>query len=212
MLLASAVCAAMGISMAWIALRRAGAVRVSFQHDGSLRVERRVLFVPIGARSLSFHGATDVTLEWKTESDFWKGRHELPRQVGRLVLVTRTGSFPLTDEFWPGKTLHYRAAAELRRAFGFSPGTLEQELHTLENTLERPLIAQSASQRFGLGWAGACVGSLAGLALLGVIGLAFGFLRMQDGVEPWMLIVGSGGGAISGIAIAMHLSRARPPR
>jgi hypothetical protein len=34
---------------------------------------------------------------------------------------------------------------------------------------------------------------------------------MQDGIEPWMLVVGSGGGAVAGIAVAHHLTRARPP-
>lgn len=210
--LLAVVFAAMGLSMAWIALRRMGALRLTFQHDGSLSVERRVFGVPIRTHSLSLHGVTDVQLEWRDESDFWKGRYELPRQVARIALVTRDRSLPVTDEFWPGRTLHYRAAAELRRCLGFSPGALASELHVLENTLERPAIARTPAGRFGVGWAGACVGSLLGLALLGVVGLSLGFLRMQDGIEPWMLIVGSGGGAVSGVALALHLVRPRPPR
>lgn len=204
--------AAMGISMGWIAVRRMGALRLTFLHDGPLRIQRRVFGVPIGARYLLLHGVTDVALEWKEESDFWKRRYEVPRQAGRIVFVTRNRSLPMTDEFWPGRTLHYRAAAELRRSLGFSPGVLEDELQTLESTLERPAIAQTTGGRFALGWAGACVGSILGLGLLGVIGLSLGVLRMQDGIEPWMLVVGSGGGAISGVAIAFRLTRPRPPR
>jgi hypothetical protein len=211
LLVLGAVFALMGASMAWIAVRRMGAFGLSIGHDGSLLVERRILGVPLGARSFALHGVVDVALEWSQEKDFWTSRSEA-RPAGRLALVFRDHRVPLTDEYWPGQTVHYRAAAELRRNLGFPPGALETELHALENTLVRPAMARTPGGVFGLAWLGACCGALIGLAILGLALLSLGLIHMSDGIEPWMLIVGCGGGAVSGVGLALYLARPQPPR
>ena len=212
LLVLGAVFALMGVSMAWIAMRRMGAFVLSIGHDGSLLIERRALGVPVGARSLALHGVVDVALEWSQEKDFWTSRSEAPRPAGRVVLVFRDRRVPLTDEYWPGQTVHYRAVVELRRNLGFPPSALETELHTLENTLVRPAMAQTGAGRFGLAWLGACCGAILGLAALGLGLLSLGLMRMSDGIEPWMVIVGSGGGAVAGVGLALYLARPQPPR
>jgi len=212
LLLVTAVTGLMMLSFLWTAVRRMGALKLTLGHDRSLRVERRIFGLPFSARALSLHGTTDVTLEWSDEPDFWKRRHEVPRRVGRIVLVKNDGRVPISEVYWPGKTLHFRAAAALRRALGFTPGPLESELHALESSRIVPAMAQTASGRFGLYWAAVCCGSLGGLAIFGVVGLSLGLLKMSDGLEPWMLLAGSGGGVGTGVALVYYLTRPRPPR
>jgi hypothetical protein len=211
-LLFGAVFAWMGISLGWTALRRMGAIRLALESNGSLRVERRVFGVPISARSFPLLGVTDVALEWSDEADFWRSKGVDPRRVGRIALVTRGGALPLTPEYWPGETLHYRAAAALRRNLGFSPGELERRLHALENTLVRPALARTHGGLFALVWIAVGCGSLIGLAVLGLTLFALGFMRPSDGIEPWMLVVGCGGGAVTGVALVLYIARLQPPR
>jgi hypothetical protein len=211
LLLFGALFALMGASMAWVAVKRIGSFGLSIEHDGSLVVERRILGMAITARSLALHGVGDVALEWGQESDFWTSRREAPRPAGRIVLVFRDRRVPLTDALWPGQTVHYRAAVELRRSLGFPPGALDAELHALENTLLRPALARGPGAMFGLVWLGACCGILVGLAAL-LLGLwLLGLMKPSDGIEPWMLIVGCGGGAVAGVGLVLHLARPRPP-
>lgn len=212
LLLVTAVTGLMTLSFLRTAVRRMGALKLTLGHDRSLRVERRIFGLPLGARMLSLHGTTDVGLEWSDERDFWMRSHEVPRRVGRIVLVQGDGRVPVSEDYWPGKTLHYRAAAALRRALGFAPGEVERELHALEASRIVPAMAQTAAGRFGLYWAAVCCGSLGGLAIFGVVGLAFGLLRMSDGLEPWMLLTGSGGGIGVAVALVHYLTRPQPPR
>lgn len=211
-LVLGAVFAAMGISLAWTALRRMGSIRLAPESDGSLRVERRMFGVPLSVRSVPLHGVTDVALEWSDEADFWRSKGEEPRRVGRIALVTRGRALPLTPQYWPGETLHYRAAAALRRNLGFSPGAIENRLHALENTLVRPALARTPAGLFALVWIAVSCGALIGLAVFGLTGFALGYLRMNEGIEPWMLVVGCGGGAVTAVALALYIARPRPPR
>jgi len=203
---------AMSASLFWVAVRRMGRLRLTIPGDGTLRVERLVLGVPLGARTHSLYGVREVGVEFGTESDMWNRRGEEPRKTGRLLLYGSSGPVPLTPEYWPGFTLHLAAAAELRQALGLAPGRLETELAAARASREESPLARSLGGRIAIAWAGLCCGGLAGLALFGVLGLALGLLRPSDGIEPWMLIVGCGGGAIGGVLFAFWVTRPRVPR
>lgn len=203
---------AMSVSLFWVGVRRMGRLRLTLPGDGTLRVERLVLGVPLGARTHSLYGVREVGVEFGTESDMWNRRGEEPRKTGRLLLHGGNGAVPLTPEYWPGYTLHLAAAAELRQALGLGPGRLEADLATARASRESPPFVHSVGGRLGLAWAGLCCGALAGLALFGVAGLALGLLSASDGIEPWMVVVGCGGGAIGGVAFAFWVTRPRAPR
>ena len=212
LLLLGAVALFVSLSMAWTGVRRMGSFMLTLRPDRSLSVTRRVLGVPIWSRDLSLAGVIDVAIAWTDERDFWRHRWMQPRRLGRIAFVGRDSPQPMTSWYWPGRTLHYRAAAALRRALGLAPGPLEDELAALAASRERPPWARQVSGRLGLVWAGMCTGAIAGLAVLVAAGVAIGRLRMRDGIEPWMLAVGCGGGALAGAALVLYLARARPPR
>jgi hypothetical protein len=212
LLLLSAAFGLVALSMAWTGVRRMGSFTLTLRPDRTLSVTRRVLGVPIWSHELSLAGVVDVAIAWTEERDFWRHRWMVPRRLGRIAFVGRDNQQPMTSWYWPGQTLHFRAAAALRRALGLAPGPLEDELAALEASRERPLWARHARARVGLAWAGMCTGAIAGLAVLLAAGVATGRMRFSAGIEPWMVAVGCGGGAIAGAALVFYLARLRPPR
>jgi len=190
-------------------LRKVGRFRLDVVRDGSaLRVQRSVLGIPFTPYNVSLEGVVDVRVERK-----WLGDTSNPRTpatpAARIVLVDRSGNArPLTDRPFPGFATHLRAAAALRAILGLTPqpGGVEDQLAKL------PPVTTPLGTRFGFAWLGFTVGGLLGLALYGIVGLSLGLLRAQDGISPLALVVGFGGGAVSGVLLAAYLTRPRPPR
>lgn len=202
--------AAMWLTMLYSALKGLGRMRLELVQDGAgLRVRRRVLGIPLGARELSLEGVTDVRVETGTLGEMWLTRGQAPSPAARLVAVDRSGeSRPITDRVFPGQAVHLRAASDLRALLGFErqPGGVEDQLVSL------PKIITPLSTRIAFAWIGVTVGSLLCVAAFGLLGLAFGLLRANDTMEG--AVLGGGGivGAASGIFLALYLTRARVPR
>ncbi|KYF83262.1 hypothetical protein BE11_37350 [Sorangium cellulosum] len=201
---------AMGLTMAYSATKGLGRFRLEITRGGAaLRARRFVLGIPVSSHEVSLGGVTDVRVEGGTLGEMWLGRGEAPSPAGRIVLVDRSGAArPLTEAVFPGQAVHLRAAAELRALLG-----IERERHDVEEQLASlPRTRTPLGTRVAVAWAGTTVGAIAGVGLLGLAGIALGLLRTSDPIEAWLIAVGGGGGAIAGVALALYLTRARPPR
>ncbi|MGK3996542.1 hypothetical protein [Sorangium sp. So ce1024] len=201
---------AMALTMAYSATKGLGRLHLEITRGGAaLRVRRLVLGIPVSSDEVSLEGVTDVRVEGGKLGEPLLGRGEAPTPAGRLVLVDRSGATrPLTAAVFPGKAVHLRAASELRQLLGLAPQRhgVEEQLAALRPTTT-PL-----GTRIVVLWVGVCVGAVAGLGVLGLAGVALGLVRTSDPMEPWLLVTGSGGGAIAGVALAVYLTRRQPPR
>ncbi len=70
-----------------------------------------------------------------------------------------------------------------------------------------PTLGGGWGATLGLAWVGACCGLLAGIAVVGIVGLAAGWWAMNDSLHPMVLVVGGGGGVIGGAVLAFWLRR-----
>lgn len=200
---------ASGLTMAYSATKGLGRFHLEITRGGAaLRVRRLVLAIPVSSHEVSLEGVADVRVEGGKLGEMWLGRGEAPTPAGRLVLVDRSGAArPLTAAVFPGQAVHLRAAAELLQLLG-----LDRRRHVEEQLASLPRATTPLGTRIAALWIGATVGSLVGVGLLGLAGIALGLLRTSDTIEPWLLVAGGGGGAIAGVALAVHLTRSRPPR
>jgi hypothetical protein len=189
-----------------------GAGRVSIDVDPNQRVLR------VQRRLLGIHGRTivqpiseiaDVTIEHISEKDFWRGRHEPARELGRLVLVSTNGERrPLTAQSFPGRVVHLRAAIALLAGFGLPATELEKELAELELVRQSPRWAEPLGPLLFVS-IGAPIGFLIGMAIFGVVGLAIGAFRAEDAISTTALAAG-GAGAVAGVLLMRFLARPRP--
>ncbi|KYF69907.1 hypothetical protein [Sorangium cellulosum] len=201
---------AMGLTMAYSSTKGLGRFHLEITRGGAaLRARRFVLTIPVSSHEVSLEGVADVRVEGGTLGEMWLGKGEAPSPAGRIVLVDRSGAArPLTEAAFPGQAVHLRAAAELRELLG-----IERERHGVEEQLASlPLTRTPIGTRIAVAWAGMTVGALAGLGIFGLAGVALGLLSTSDPIETWSLAVGGGGGAIAGVALALYLTRSRPPR
>lgn len=201
---------AMGLALAYSGAQGRGRFRLEITHGGAgLRVQRRFLAIPVSSRDVSLEGVVDVRVEGGKVREMSLSRGEDPSPAGRIVLVDRSGATrPVTESFFRGQAVHLRAAAELRALLGLDPMPhgVEAQLASL------PPVTTPPGTRFAMAWAGVGVGTIAGMALLGLAGLALGVFRMSDPIEVWVVAIGGGGGAIAGVALALYFTRSRPPR
>lgn len=183
--------------------------------EGWLDARRRVLGLSGRTGSVSLAHTEDVIVEWTDEKDFWLSRGQRPRKLGRLALVrTGGGRTPVTDAFWPGETLHLRAATALRALLDLAPmrGGVEEQLAAIERNPERPQWAKLLPTRIALCWLGACCGSLVGIALFGTLGALLGAFRSNESIPEWVIGGGGAVGALAGIVFVLWLARPRVPR
>ncbi len=178
------------------------------QGGAALRVTRRVLGIPVGARELSLEGVRDVSVEHGRISTFFTARGQLPPACGRLLLHDADGSKrPVTEPSFPGTVVHLRAAIALRAALELEPrpGGVEDEL------ARTPLTVTPLGSRIGFAWLGICTGSLVGAGATAIVAFA---VRAATGVTPDTVIIlpGAGLGAASGVALSLYFTRARLPR
>lgn len=201
-----------GLAVLRSAFRGAGRLILDVEpSERRLSVQRRVLGIPGRSTAFELFDVDEVVVEQSDERDVWKSKAGATRPVGRLILVCASGKRQeLSRQSFPGRTVHLRAAAALRRGFGLEPGPLEKELDALERIRERPSWAANIGM-FSLIWMGAPLGLLLGIALYGGVGLAIGAFRMQDPLSPYALVFGGGLGAVAGAALMLRLARARPP-
>lgn len=189
--------------------RGIGRMRLTLVRTGAaLRVRRSIFGIPISTSEVSLDGVVDVRVQTRSVTDFWtpKGRST---PGGRLVLVDRAGRpRPITNEFYRGETLHYRAAVDLRARLGFSPapGGAEETLAQIA-----PVTVPLAS-RIGFAWAGMCCGSIAGPFLTVGFGHLVGILGPKNDMPGEWFIPGLAFGAIAGAVFAFRLSRPKLPR
>ncbi|WP_437782432.1 hypothetical protein [Sorangium sp. So ce1097] len=200
---------ASGLTMAYSATKGLGRFHLEITRGGAaLRVRRLVLAIPVSSHEVSLEGVADVRVEGGKLGEMWLGKGEAPTPAGRLVLVDRSGAArPLTAAVFPGQAVHLRAAAELLRILG-----LDRQRHVEEQLASLPRATTPLGTRIAALWIGATVGALVGVGVLGLAGIALGLLRTSDTIEPWLLVAGGGGGAIAGVALAVYLTRSRPPR
>jgi len=176
--------------------------------DGqTLRVRRSLFGLPLGAREVSLARVTAVIVEWKPLIAT-PGARGATYPAARLALAYRGGAVErLTEHFFPGNALHYRAALALRNALGLDPDAKDDE------ALARiPMRATNWMTRLGAAWAGMTTGSLVGMALFGLTMLALGKMHMRDNLDGWFVLASAIPGAIGGIAVVMHATRTRLPR
>jgi hypothetical protein len=199
----------MWITMAYSALKGLGRFRLDVLRDGAaLRVQRRVLGLPVATQEVSLDGIADVRIESTVLGEMWLTRGEAPAPAGRIVLVDRSGRLrPITDRGYPGTAAHLRAAAELRAVLGLppQPGGVEEQLAAL------PMRTTPLGARLGFSWIGVTVGGLLGVAVYALVGLSLGLLRASDGPDGLAFALGGGGGATAGVALVFYLTRARRP-
>jgi hypothetical protein len=74
-----------------------------------------------------------------------------------------------------------------------------------------PGFVQNAGN-LGAVWAGLCCGSVGGMALYALVMMVTGLAKRGAPVTENMVIFGAGGGALTGAAFMLHLTRPRPPR
>jgi hypothetical protein len=200
---------AIGVTMAYSALKGLGRIRLDIVQGGAaLRVRRSIAGVPVSSHDVSLEGVADVRIEGGVLGEMWLGRTETGSPAARIALIEHTGSGrPLTATVFPGHAVHLRAAAELRALLGLErrPGGVEEQLASL------PMITTPLQTRIALSWIGVTVGSLLGIGLFGAVGLALGLLRASE-VEEWHVAVGGISGAIAGVALVVYGTRARPQR
>lgn len=201
-----------GLGVLRSALRGVGRLVIDVEPSKRrLSVQRRVLGLPGRSTAFELFDVHEVSVEQSDERDVWKSRADATRPVGRLILISSNGKRQeLSRQSFPGRTVHLRAAAALRRGFGLEPGPLEKELEALERNRERPAWAANIGT-FSLIWMGAPLGLLLGIAAYGGIGLAIGAFRMQDPLSPYALVLGGGLGAVAGVGLMLRLARPRPP-
>ena len=196
----------MWLSLAYSALKGLGRLRLDIVREGaSLRVRRTIFGVPVASHEVSLGDVVDVRVKSGKLGEAWLSRGQAPSPAGYVFLVSRSGlSCPLSARALPGEAVHLRAAAELRALLGFAPerGGVEDQLAAL------PMVTMLLGQRIGLCWVGVTVGGLAGAAFYGLIGLALGQLKPAEGT----LAVGAVIGAIAGVLLVLHVTRAHPRR
>ncbi len=175
---------------------------------GQLCVRRSLLAIPLGTRQVPLDRVTEVRVERGTVPIMLRQRYEKEIEAGRLRLVYRDGEErPLTGALFPGHALHLRAASALRSALG-----LEANAQDDEELSRIPMRTWSASTRFAFAWMGVTTGALVGMAIFGLSLVLFKMTSFHANIEGWMVAVGGGGGAIGGVAIALHATRPRLPR
>ena len=178
----------------------------------ALRVVRAIFGVPIASRELPLEAVEDVRVDTTEIDDFWTAKG-MKTAMGRLELVDRNGAVtPLSDAYFTGKTLHYRAAAELRAILGLEPrdGGAEEVL------AKTKLVVTPTGTRFGFAWLGACCGFLLGPLVTLALGVATGLMPYRDraggDIDTAWFLTGSALGAFAGVAIALRATRTRLPR
>jgi len=207
---------AMGVGLVVTALRGIGRYHLRLDvMRRELSVERKILGFSRTLCLVSTSDVVDVEVDWARDRDFFHARGQVGDTVGRLVLATAHGDRrPVTDGRFRGYTLHLRAAEELRALLHCPARGHDAVLrHDADARLfHPPPPALGGGNRFFAAWLGLCCGSLAGMALYGVVGLALGIFNMRDSVDGFAVSLGAGGGALGGVALAMYLTRPRPPR
>jgi len=206
---------AAGLGLVATALRGIGRYRLD--HDrgrGVLAVTSTLLGVPLSSAAVSTRDVVDVEVEWRRDKDLFHGRHAVGDTEGRLALVTAQGERRLlVASYHRGYTLHRRAATELRALLGCPPRAPGVEARLEGDALaHHPQPGALVGRYFSAAWIGMCCGSLLGMALYALVGLALGLLRLKDPVDENALVFGAGGGAVAGITLALYLSYPRPPR
>ena len=198
------------IVLAIMGLSRMGHFDLTVSPDGqTLRVRRSLFAFPLGTRELPLSRVASVIVERKTVKPALASRNEGEVPVARLRLAYRgrEDSEPLTEIFFPGHALHYRAAFALRRALDAPPDERDDaELAKI------PMRTTPWSQRIGFAWAGLTTGSLVGLMLFGLSMFAAGRIHPRDNLEGWIFLGGMIPGAIGGVALVLHATRTRLPR
>lgn len=209
MLLATLAALAASASLGWGALAALGRYRLDIVQEGTaLRVQRRVLGVPGRARVLPLEHLKDVTVELGELPDFWLSRGQAPSPAGRVVLHYEDRSRrELADAQLIGAAVHLRAASELRALLELAPlpGGVEEQLARL------PPRTTATASRFAHAWIGFIVGTVAGIGVLGAVVTLAGAARMSDALGPWTVAVGCLCGGGTGLAVALHATRLRPP-
>ncbi|AKT40621.1 hypothetical protein [Chondromyces crocatus] len=189
-------------------LRGFGVFQLDIPSDRSrLRVQRRLLGIPVSTHEVSLEGVTDVLIEGGALDDAWRGRDEAPTPAGRLVLVDAWGAVrPVTSTVFPGAAVHLRAACALRAILGMVPqrGGVEEHLASL------PWITTSPGMRAAFSFIGATLGALLGIGLVAVGVLLVGGLQPSDS-DTWVFAVGAVLGAPAGVVFALFVTRTRPP-
>lgn len=197
------------ITMAYSALKGLGRFQLDVVQSGAgLRVRRHIFGVPVSSHVVSLEGVMDVRLEGGVLGEMWLSRGEISSPAARIVLVDRADARrALTAAVFPGEAVHLRAASELRAILGLErrPGGVEEQLASLS------MVTTPPGARIALLWIGLTVGSLLGMGLFGVVGLALGLLRASE-LEGWHLAVGGVFGGVGGLALVVYRTRTRPPR
>ncbi len=216
LLLATIIGLVCGVGLTASALRTIGRLRVEIDPDRRcLVVTRHCLAARWSEKLVPIDGATDLKIEWTRGASFWDRRGHPGETRARLLLVTRSGGRALSEVHFQGHGVHLRAERELRDLLGLEsqPADL-QELARRDAAAHAPTTSwfSSTRGRVAAAWIGATTGWLLGMALFGAVGLLLGVLELGDSVDGWMLAVGGGGGGLSGVIFALHLTRPREPR
>jgi hypothetical protein len=195
--------AVFGVVLARSAVRGMGRFVIDVAAGGqALRVTRRILGVAVSTREVFSADAERVDVDVGVVHDAWKSRGEADPIGGRLVIVQQSGERRLLcDDFHRGEAIHLRAAIALSARLGLASSELEGRLASL------PWRQTRMVNRIAYAWMGITVGSLVGVALVAIVGLALGLLHARDGPEAWMFVPG----AVAGVALVLHLTRRRPP-
>ncbi len=205
-----------GMALLWSGLRGAGRIRLEVASD-RIRWTRRILRLRASSgefRLDAFRDAIrDVVVEWSKRSHFFQHRHEIPETFARLRVINKDGSSrPLVERSFRGHEVHLRAAAELRRVLELPPrredAQREQDhLAAAARPPETPGSFSGRGGRFAAAWLGMCVGSLGGMAVLGMFKLISQTASASDQITDLDALIGGGGGALTGILLALRLTR-----
>ena len=195
--------AVFGVVLARSAVRGMGRYAIDVVAGGqALRVTRRILGVAVSSREVFAADAERVDVDVGVVPDAWKNRGEADPVGGRVVIVDHSGERRLlSDDFHRGEAIHLRAAIALSGRLGLAAGELEARLASL------PWRQTRMVSRIAYAWMGITVGSMVGVALMAITGLALGLLHARDGPEAWMFVPG----AVAGVAVVLFLTRRRPP-
>ena len=205
-----------GTVLIWSGLRGAGRIRLEVTSD-RIRWTRRVFGLRLSKGELrmdAFRDAVrDVVVEWSKRSHFFQHRHELPETFARLRVIDKDGtSRPIVERSFRGHKVHLRAAAELRRVLELPPRPADAQreqdhLAAAARPPETPSSFSGKGGRFAAAWLGMCLGALGGMMLLALFKLIFQSASTSDQITDWDALIGGGGGALTGIIIALRLTR-----